>query len=75
MTASQACTGVSSYPSSKRSARFTQPRIGAISAVSINRCKATRLAAPAAASESPARTACACARSHASMVTSRWPAA
>ena len=71
MSASQACAGLLSYPSSSRSARLTQPRIGAISAVSIRRCRATRVAASAAASESPARTASACARSHASIVTSR----
>ena len=75
MTATQAWTGVSSYPSSSRSARLTQPRIGAINAVSINRCSATRVAAPAAASESPTRTASVCARSQASMVTSTWPVA
>ena len=74
-TASHACAGVSSWPSRRRSARASQPRTGAISAVSRSRCNATRTAAPAAATGSPACTPSACARSHASMVTSRWPAA
>ena len=62
-------------PARSRSARPSQPRTGAISAVSSSRCIATRTAAPAAATASPACADSACARSHASMVTSRWPAA
>src|SRR5688500_5047069 len=46
-----------------------------MSAVSKSRCMATRTAAPAAPSESRASIASACARSHASSVTSRWPEA
>ena len=62
-------------PSRSRSARANQPRTGAMRAVSKSRCMATRTAAPAAATWSPACRHAAWARSHASMVTSRWPAA
>ena len=54
-------------PSSRRSARASQPRTGAISAVSSSRCIATRTAAPAAATTSPACTDNACAAP-----TPRW---
>src|SRR5690606_15081033 len=51
------------------------PRTGAMRAVSKRRCIATRTAAPAAARWSPACMQAAWARSHVSIVTSRWPAA
>ena len=74
-TPNHACTRVSATPSRSRSARANQPRTGAIRAVSNSRCMATRTAASAAASSSPTRMNAAWLRSHASIVTSRWPAA
>ena len=53
-TASQALADVSPRSSRSRSARANQPRTGAMRAVSKSRCIATRTAAPAAASVSPA---------------------
>jgi hypothetical protein len=75
ITATHAWTGVSTCPSRRRSARVSHPRTGAMSVVSNSRCMATRAAAPAAATRSPALTRSAYTRSHTSMVTSRWPAA
>jgi hypothetical protein len=73
--ACQASADVGARPSSSCCARANQPRTGAMRAVSNSRCIATRAAAPAAATGSPAAMHAAWTRSHTAMVTSRYPAA
>ena len=70
-----ACSGTSSPFSSRRSARRTHPRTGAISAVSMSRWIATLDAARAAPSVSPLPSRRVCSCSHAAIEPSRSPCA